>query len=179
MAPEAPPVLRGDPLRLGQVINNLVGNALKFTERGAIQVKVELADVGGEAAAGEVLLKISVRDTGIGLTPDERERLFRPFQQADMSTTRQYGGTGLGLSISKRLVALMGGEIGVASRPGEGSTFWFTVRLGALAEGDGAGLEPGLPATAAPTGAPAPAPRYDQLTAAIREARPGGGGQPQ
>ena len=171
VAPEVPPLLRGDPLRLGQVINNLVGNALKFTERGAIQVKVERAAPSGETAAGEVLLKISVRDTGIGLTPDQRERLFRPFQQADMSTTRQYGGTGLGLSISKRLVELMGGEIGVASRPGEGSTFWFTVRLGALAEGDGAGLDPGLSATAAPTGAPAAAPRYDQLTAAIRGKR--------
>lgn len=170
VAPEVPPLLRGDPLRLGQVINNLVGNALKFTERGAIQVKVERAAPSGETAAGEVLLKISVRDTGIGLTAEQRERLFRPFQQADMSTTRQYGGTGLGLSISKRLVALMGGEIGVDSRPGEGSTFWFTVRLGALAEGDGPGLEPGLPATAAP-GAPAAAPRYDQLTAAIRGKR--------
>jgi PAS domain S-box-containing protein len=120
-----PPVLVGDPLRLGQVMNNLVGNAVKFTESGEVHVKVEELAVEGEF----VSLRFSVRDTGIGMTPEQAERLFHAFTQADGSITRKYGGTGLGLTICKRLVELMGGEITVASEPGQGSIFSFTIRL--------------------------------------------------
>ncbi|GEM_PF-6662890 len=123
--PTVPPLLRGDPLRLGQVINNLVGNAVKFTAHGEVQVTL---DCGMTADA--VQLQVSVRDTGIGLTPEQCERLFQPFQQADASTTRRYGGTGLGLTISKRLVELMGGTINVSSQFGQGSTFSFTAQVG-------------------------------------------------
>ncbi len=124
--PEVPEMLLGDPLRLLQVLNNLIGNALKFTERGSIHVKAECLERGQDA----VKLKVSVIDTGVGILPAHMQRLFSAFQQADASTTRQYGGTGLGLSISKALVELMEGEIGASSQPGEGSQFWFTIKLG-------------------------------------------------
>ena len=126
IAPNMPLILYGDPLRLRQVISNLVSNAVKFTERGSIQVAVECTLPIDQS----VVLKVTVRDTGIGLTSAQRESLFTPFQQADASTTRQYGGTGLGLSICKRLVELMGGDIGVESEVGAGCRFWFTARLG-------------------------------------------------
>ncbi|MDD5297066.1 MAG: PAS domain S-box protein [Rhodocyclaceae bacterium] len=118
--------LVGDPLRLGQILLNLTSNALKFTEQGSIAIGARLMEEG----PAEVLLRMEVRDTGIGIAPDDQKRLFNAFEQADGSTTRKYGGTGLGLAISKRLARLMGGEVGVESAVGRGSTFWFTVRLG-------------------------------------------------
>ncbi|MFH1983371.1 MAG: response regulator [Pseudomonadota bacterium] len=122
--------LVGDPLRLGQVLINLTGNAVKFTESGEIVVSVKLAPGRASEGSSLVTLSFTVRDTGIGLTPEQIERLFQPFTQADGSTTRKYGGTGLGLAISKHLTELMGGGISVASKPGEGSTFTFTARFG-------------------------------------------------
>jgi two-component system sensor histidine kinase/response regulator len=121
-----PQNLVGDPLRLGQVITNLINNAIKFTEQGEVYLKAELLEEIGERAR----LRFSVKDTGIGMTPEQAARLFQAFSQADASTTRKHGGTGLGLTISKRLVELMGGEIGLESEPGAGSTFRFTVLLG-------------------------------------------------
>jgi PAS domain S-box-containing protein len=123
---DLPPNLVGDPLRLGQVLINLVNNAVKFTERGEVVVTVTLE----ERASDRVKLKFSVRDSGIGMTPEQTARLFQAFSQADTSTTRKYGGTGLGLSISKRLVEMMGGEIWVESNYGLGSTFLFTAWFG-------------------------------------------------
>jgi PAS domain S-box-containing protein len=124
--PTLPKVLRGDPLRLGQVLINYTNNAIKFSEKGRIDVRVR--QVVGDATG--CLLRFEVSDCGIGLSEGEIEKLFQSFQQADTSTTREYGGTGLGLSICKQLAQLMGGEVGVRSRPGHGSTFWFTARLG-------------------------------------------------
>ncbi|WP_200328312.1 PAS domain S-box protein [Thiocystis violacea] len=124
--PGVPAVMRGDPLRLGQVINNLVGNAVKFTDAGEIQLQVACAAM----TQSEVELRIAVRDTGIGLSAQQCARLFDPFQQADSSISRRFGGTGLGLTISRRLVEMMGGQIEVDSRRGAGSTFSFRVRLG-------------------------------------------------
>ncbi len=123
VAPDVPPNLVGDALRIGQILINYTNNAIKFTERGEVDIVVRVQQQQGE----QVLLRFEVRDTGIGLAPEQIERLFQSFQQADTSTTRRYGGTGLGLAISKSLAELMGGEVGVRSLPGQGSTFWFTV----------------------------------------------------
>jgi len=124
--PSIPTHLRGDPLRVGQILINFCNNAVKFTERGEIILKAQVKE---KDERGQ-LLCFSVSDTGVGLTEEQMGRLFQAFEQADASTTRQYGGTGLGLAISKRLAELMGGEVGVSSEPGKGSTFWFTARLG-------------------------------------------------
>ncbi|MBL8385426.1 MAG: PAS domain-containing protein [Burkholderiales bacterium] len=126
IAPEVPRRIHGDITRVRQVLINLVGNAVKFTERGEICVSCAMAE-GDPAGGGPLRLRFAVRDTGIGIDPDKTERLFNPFTQVDASTTRKYGGTGLGLAISQRLIGLMGGVIGVASTPGEGSTFTFTI----------------------------------------------------
>ena len=125
-APEVPQALVGDPLRLGQVLINLVNNAIKFTEHGHVTVRVRRTD----RTADRVRLSVEVCDTGIGMTPEQAGKLFQAFTQADGSTTRKYGGTGLGLTISKRLVELMGGEIHVSSEPGKGSVFTFDALLG-------------------------------------------------
>src|SRR5438270_7281056 len=122
VAPGIPEHLLGDPLRLGQILTNFVNNAVKFTEQGEIRLKIELLERTGEKAQ----LKFCVRDTGIGMTREQSAKLFQPFTQADMSTTRKHGGTGLGLTISRRLVELMGGRIWLESEPGAGSTFSFT-----------------------------------------------------
>ena len=121
IANEIPPILRGDPARLRQILLNLIGNAVKFTPEGEISLKVELASPG----EANLRLRFEVRDSGIGIAADKLDLLFNPFTQADSSTTRKYGGTGLGLSIVKRLCHLMGGEVGVESTEGKGSLFWF------------------------------------------------------
>jgi two-component system sensor histidine kinase/response regulator len=130
VAPHLPRRLTGDAERLRQVLTNLVGNAIKFTERGEVMIHIRPDEIGADSA----LLRVEVRDTGIGVPPGSQRRIFESFAQADQSTTRCYGGTGLGLAIAKQLTQMMGGEIGVDSKAGEGSTFWFTVRLGITSE---------------------------------------------
>jgi hypothetical protein len=122
--------LRGDPLRLRQILFNLTGNALKFTTSGSITVRSELS----ERRADSLSLRFAIDDTGIGIDPVDQGRLFEAFEQADGSTTRQYGGTGLGLAICKRLARMMGGDVGVISQPGSGSTFWFTASFPTTSE---------------------------------------------
>ena len=134
VSPAIPEHLLGDPLRLGQILTNFVNNAVKFTERGEIRLNIDLVERTGE----KVQLKFSVRDTGIGMTPEQSAKLFQPFTQADMSTTRKHGGTGLGLTICRRLVDLMGGRVWLESEPGVGSTFFCTVWIGVgAAKGSG------------------------------------------
>lgn len=125
VADNVPRAVRGDPIRLRQILINLVSNAIKFTEEGGIRVEVSR----GQSSQKEIELLFAVADTGIGMSSETTDRLFQLFTQADASTTRKHGGTGLGLVISKRLVELMGGKIGVRSTPGQGSTFWFLVPL--------------------------------------------------
>jgi PAS domain S-box-containing protein len=142
VASDLPAHLRGDPLRLGQVLTNLVNNAVKFTERGEIRLKIEML----ERNEDRVNLKFSVRDTGLGMTPEQVAKLFQAFTQADMSTTRKHGGTGLGLTISQLLVELMEGKIWAESESGVGSTFSFTAWFGIGAEtGHRAGMTERLP----------------------------------
>ena len=127
--PDVPAAVNGDPVRLRQVLVNLIGNALKFTGRGEIQIDVQLE---GRNAEGTIL-RFSVRDTGIGIPLDRQDKIFAAFSQADSSVTRKYGGTGLGLTISKQLVTLMGGRLWLESEVGKGSTFLFTIQVGSAA----------------------------------------------
>lgn len=139
VGPDAPTLLQGDPLRLGQILTNLVGNAIKFTQAGEIVVKIDLASavadgttdgtIASRATRERVKLNFAVRDTGIGMTAEQIEQLFQPFNQVDNSISRRYGGTGLGLAISKRLAELMAGEIHVESSQGQGSTFTFSAEF--------------------------------------------------
>ena len=144
VASDVPPLLSGDPLRVQQVINHLVDNALKFTAQGGVEVVISRADPP-QAAETEVRLHLAVTDTGIGLTAEEQARIFIPFQQIDMSSRRAHGGLGLGLTLCQRLVTLMGGEIGVESVKGVGSTLWFTVPLGLPAQARVGEVAPPLP----------------------------------
>lgn len=126
IAPDVPCDLRGDPVRVRQILLNLVGNAIKFTDKGGVYVHI----CKESEESGLIKLRCDVKDTGIGISPENQRKLFSSFTQADSSITRKYGGTGLGLAISKQLVELMDGEIGIVSEEGKGSTFWFTIELG-------------------------------------------------
>jgi CheY-like chemotaxis protein len=126
---ETPRRVVGDPGRIRQVLLNLLSNAIKFTDKGHVLLNVESRVAGDRVAGDRVELRVEVEDSGIGITPETRDHIFEEFTQADASTTRRFGGTGLGLAISRRLVELMGGEIGVESEPGSGSRFWFVLRL--------------------------------------------------
>jgi len=155
IAQEVPQILVGDALRLRQVLVNLIGNAMKFTSKGGIDVRVALQSEDDVHAT----LRISVRDTGVGIPKDKQSLIFEPFSQADGSMTRKYGGTGLGLAISKDLVEMMGGRLGVKSSPGEGATFSFTARFSKGTRGTG------RHSIAAPTGPPRPPRALDVLVA--------------
>ncbi|HET8744362.1 MAG TPA: response regulator [Ramlibacter sp.] len=146
--PEVPRQLAGDALRVRQVLINYLDNAIKFTERGEVALRIALSRREGQ----RVLLRFAVRDTGVGLSPEQAKRVFQQFEQADRSTTRKYGGTGLGLAISRSLAEMMGGKVGVESRLGEGSTFWFTAWLEVAPEGEpgAAPPPPRAPGLAAP-----------------------------
>jgi signal transduction histidine kinase len=130
VSPGVPPRLVGDAMRLRQVLINLIGNALKFTENGEVRIEIVLGDARGEDEPDRLRLRVAVTDTGIGMTADQIGQIFDPFTQADGSITRRYGGTGLGLTIVQRLVGLMGGAVAVESEPGVGSCFSFEVAVG-------------------------------------------------
>ncbi|MFZ5484782.1 MAG: response regulator [Pseudomonadota bacterium] len=140
ISPDVPRRLVGDPHRLGQLLINYVGNAIKFTEQGEVEIRISRVETQG-LAPDQIQLLFEVRDTGIGLSDEQAERLFQKFSQADSSTTRKYGGTGLGLAINKSLAGMMGGEVGVHSTFGQGSVFWFSARLG-LAPAPDAACQP-------------------------------------
>jgi signal transduction histidine kinase len=173
--PDVPRQLRGDPARLRQVLLNLAGNAVKFTDRGG-QVLVRARLVAD--AADRAVVRFEVHDTGIGIAPEARQRLFQPFSQADASTARRYGGTGLGLAISKRLVELMNGEIGVDSTVGWGSTFWFSLPLARAAAtprgpvSSGGGAAPSAVEAAALAGEPLLDQTFERARAALMDLRP-------
>ncbi|GAA4247209.1 DUF3369 domain-containing protein [Azospirillum formosense] len=140
--PDLPPRVMGDSVRIRQVLFNIAGNAVKFTPSGSVRIRAELA----RFEDGRATIRITVTDTGIGIATEAQAQLFRPFTQAEASTTRRFGGTGLGLSICRRLAELMGGEVGVASEPGRGSTFWFTFTADLAPDGEGDGDAAGVAA---------------------------------
>ncbi len=145
VAEDVPVGVLGDPGRLRQILTNLVGNAIKFTDAGEVLIEIRRQMTDATREEGSVLLHFAVKDTGIGISDEAKERLFQSFSQVDASTTRRYGGTGLGLAISRQLCEMMGGQIGVESEPGKGSTFWFTLHLGiaSVTESDTGGLDEG------------------------------------
>ncbi|WP_148574361.1 ATP-binding protein [Nocardioides caldifontis] len=145
--PDVPARVVGDPTRLGQVLSNLVSNAVKFTREGGVDVHATVV----EQAPDEVTLRFEVADTGIGISEPQRQRLFEPFRQADASTTRTFGGTGLGLAIARQLVSALGGELGVESTPDAGSTFWFTARFAAASTVETTSSRPGAAPSPAST----------------------------
>jgi PAS domain S-box-containing protein len=144
VSPFLPRIVRGDPTRLRQVMLNLISNAIKFTKEGGVTVRVtpEREEPASDGGSARVIARFTVTDSGIGIPQDRVDRLFKSFSQVDASTTRRYGGTGLGLAICKSLIDIMGGEIGVDSEPGRGSTFWFTIPLEVPAE------QPAVPGSA-------------------------------
>jgi signal transduction histidine kinase/ActR/RegA family two-component response regulator len=143
VAPELTIIAQGDPGRLRQVLLNLIGNAVKFTHRGGVFVRMTRDEAGADGTAdGRWCIRVEVEDSGIGVAAEAVDRLFQPFSQADASTTRRYGGTGLGLAISRQIVELMGGRIGFRPREGGGSVFWFTVLLAPAVDGADAGVAP-------------------------------------
>jgi len=146
MDDDVPTAVRGDPGRIRQVLTNLLGNAVKFTNDGSVAIRVSVADVSDDMTT----VRFEVADTGIGIPEEARSRLFQPFSQVDSSTTRRYGGTGLGLAISRQLAELMGGMIGVESQVGQGSTFWFTVQLEREAQQPSAPVAQSAPARVVP-----------------------------
>ncbi len=162
VAESVPALVRGDPGRIRQVLTNLIGNAVKFTQAGGIEVRVNAI----HDTASEIVVRFEVVDTGVGIAPDKLAIIFEPFAQADTSTSRKYGGTGLGLAISGQLAALMGGNVGVDSRQDEGSTFWFTVRVHP-------GADDGVPLGDTPA-----APRYDPAAPPPSPAAPRRSGEP-
>jgi CheY-like chemotaxis protein len=149
--PSAPAVIVGDVVRLGQILTNLIGNAIKFTERGSVDVWITRRPpaAGEHVKPGRCQLEFLVRDTGVGIAPEALERIFRPFSQADNSITRRFGGTGLGLAITRRLCELMHGELSVQSEPGRGSVFSARVEVGLAPEDDSAADAPRIPLAAA------------------------------
>ncbi len=165
-----PAHLKGDPVRIRQILLNLLGNAVKFTKHGAITLNMRLI----KEDAGQAFVKFEVTDTGIGLSREAKDNLFKPFVQADSSTTRKYGGTGLGLSISKRLVEMMKGEIGIISTEGEGSTFWFSLPLekGTAVRHDEKNTAADHEGRAAEIGRPVPAIDADSLTLLLADDNP-------
>jgi len=130
LAPNLPTVINTDGHRLRQILVNLINNAVKFTEDGSVSIEASVLETPSENNQREWQLRFDIRDTGIGIKPEHRNRLFKPFSQADSSTTRLFGGTGLGLAICKRLATALGGEIDFTSEPGHGSAFFFTIRAG-------------------------------------------------
>jgi CheY-like chemotaxis protein len=157
VAPDVPPVINGDPGRLRQILLNLAGNAIKFTPHGKVTVQVSLVS----ASATAMVLRFTVRDTGIGIPAEKQTQLFQKFSQMDTSTARHYGGTGLGLAISKQLAHLMDGEIGVTSVVGQGSEFWFTACLAPALHA--------LPAAAPPDPPPGNRPHWSGLRVLLAE----------
>jgi len=166
-----PDVLHGDATRLTQALLNLLGNAVKFTERGDVLLRVERLrdDPADTGTPGPLALRLSVQDTGIGIAPEALQRLFQAFVQADASTTRRFGGTGLGLAITQRLAHLMGGEVGASSTPGQGSLFWFSARL---LPAQGGSLSGGSTETPGTTGS-AGDPDYEALLQTLRDRQAG------